>query len=132
VTCGAGLTPIWRCSTGTGLSWPARPLPERLIAADPDAFFDFHVRTLGLGRAVDRYPAALMAGYRALLDDASIVQAICEDYRAGATVDRAHDEADRAGRRRIRCPVLALWSEHGALPRLYGDVLDVWRRGPMT
>jgi haloacetate dehalogenase len=107
------------------LAQPA-PLPERLIAADPDAFFDFHVRALGLGRAVDRYPAALMAGYRALLDDASIVQAICEDYRAGATVDRAHDEADR-GRRRIRCPVLALWSAHGALPRLYGDVLDVWR-----
>jgi haloacetate dehalogenase len=42
------------------LAQPA-PLPERLIAADPDAFFDFHVRALGLGRAVDRYPAALMA-----------------------------------------------------------------------
>jgi haloacetate dehalogenase len=107
------------------LAQPA-PLPERLIAADPDAFFDFHVRVLGLGRAVDRYPADLMAGYRALLDDASTVQAICEDYRAGATVDRAHDDADR-GRRRIECPVLALWSARGALPRLYGDVLDVWR-----
>jgi haloacetate dehalogenase len=107
------------------LAQPA-PLPERLIAADPDAFFDFHVRVLGLGRAADRYPPDLMAGYRALLDDASTVQAICEDYRAGATVDRAHDDADR-GHRRIECPLLALWSARGALPRLYGDVLDVWR-----
>jgi haloacetate dehalogenase len=107
------------------LAQPA-PLPERLIAADPDAFFDFHVRALGLGRAPDRYPPELMAGYRALLDDASTVQAICEDYRAGATVDREHDEAD-LGVRKIDCPLLALWSATGALPRFYGDVLDVWR-----
>jgi haloacetate dehalogenase len=107
------------------LAQPA-PLPERLIGADPDAFFDFHVRALGLGRAPDRYPAELMAGYRALLDDAGTVQAICEDYRAGATIDRQHDDADR-GVRKIGCPLLALWSADGALPRFYGDVLDVWR-----
>ena len=107
------------------LAQPA-PLPERLIAADPDAFFDLHVRALGLGRAPDRYPADLLAAYRALLDDASTVEAICEDYRAGAGVDRDHDDADR-GRRRVECPLLALWSAPGALPRFYGDVLDVWR-----
>ncbi|MGK5683991.1 alpha/beta fold hydrolase [Actinoplanes sp. URMC 104] len=107
------------------LAQPA-PLPERLIAADPAAFFDFHVRALGLGRAPHRYPPELMAGYRALLDDPSTVRAICEDYRAGATVDRRHDDADR-GVRRIGCPLLAVWSADGALPRFYGDVLDVWR-----
>jgi haloacetate dehalogenase len=107
------------------LAQPA-PLPERLIGADPGAFFDLHVRALGLGRAPGRYPADLMTAYRALLDDAGTVQAICEDYRAGAGVDREHDDADR-GRRRIECPLLALWSARGALPRFYGDVLDVWR-----
>jgi haloacetate dehalogenase len=107
------------------LAQPA-PLPERLIAADPDAFFDFHVRALGLGRAPDRYPPELMAAYRDLLDDPGTVEAICEDYRAGAGIDRDHDDADR-GRRSITCPLLALWSARGALPRFYGDVLDVWR-----
>ena len=107
------------------LAQPA-PLPERLIAADPDAFFDLHVRALGLGRAPGRYPVDLVAAYRALLDDPGTVQAICEDYRAGAGVDRDHDDADR-GRRRVECPLLALWSARGALPRFYGDVLDVWR-----
>jgi haloacetate dehalogenase len=107
------------------LAQPA-PLPERLIAADPDAFFDLHVRALGLGGEPDRYPADLMAAYRRLLDDPSTVAAICEDYRAGASLDRDHDDAD-LGTRRIECPLLALWSERGALPRLYGDVLEVWR-----
>jgi len=107
------------------LAQPA-PLPERLIGADPDAFFDLHVRALGLGRAPDRYPPDLMAAYRDLLDDAGTVQAICEDYRAGAGVDRDDDDADR-GKRYIECPLLVLWSARGALPRFYGDVLDVWR-----
>ena len=107
------------------LAQPA-PLPERLIAGDADAFFDHHLRALGLGRAPDRYPPELMAGYRALLDDPGTVEAICEDYRAGAGPDRTHDDADR-GRRWIECPLLALWSARGALPRFYGDVLDVWR-----
>ena len=101
------------------------PLPERLIGAAPDAFFDYHLRMIGLGRVRDRYPAEVLAAYRAQLDDASAVEAICEDYRAGATVDRQLDEADRG--RMIECPVLALWGRQGALEVFYGDVLDVWR-----
>lgn len=107
------------------LAQPA-PLPERLIGAAPGVFFDDHVRRLGLGVAPGRYPVPLMEAYRRLLDDPSVVEAICEDYRAGAGVDREHDAADR-GRRLIECPLLVLWSARGALPRFYGDVLDVWR-----
>lgn len=108
------------------LAQPA-PLPEAMIAGDPDAFFDVHVRgQLGLGRAPGRYPADLMAAYRGVLDDPGTVEAICEDYRAGAGIDREHDDADR-GVRFVECPLLALWSARGALPRFYGDVLDVWR-----
>ncbi len=107
------------------LAQPA-PLPERLINADPGAFFDHHVRALGIGKTPDRYPEALVSAYRELLDDPSTVEAICEDYRAGATLDRMHDDAD-LGTRRIQCPLLLLWSSRGALPRLYGDVLEVWR-----
>jgi len=49
---------------------------------------------------------------------------ICEDYRAGATFDLELDEADR-GRRRIACPLLALWGERGPLGAT--DVLGTWR-----
>jgi haloacetate dehalogenase len=108
------------------LAQPA-PLPERMIGADPDAFFDLHVRRLGLGRAPGRYPHSSMAAYRRQLDDPQVVEAICEDYRAGAAVDREHDDADRHQGRRIGCPLLVMWSSRGALPRLYADVLEVWR-----
>jgi haloacetate dehalogenase len=109
------------------LALPA-PLPERLIAGDPDAFFDLHVRDqLGMGEDPDRYPPAVVDSYRRSLHDAGAVEAMCEDYRAGATVDVEHDEIDREAGRRIECPVLVLWAARGGLPRFYPDVLDVWR-----
>lgn len=108
------------------LAQPA-PLPERLIGGDPDAFFEFHVRRMGIGDGGGRYPATVVDAYRALLRDPGAVQAMCEDYRAGATIDRELDDADRAAGRQIDCPVLALWGRRGALERFYGDVLAVWR-----
>jgi haloacetate dehalogenase len=106
------------------LAQPA-PLPERLIGGDPEAFFDHHLRLIGLGSDGERYPEPVMAAYRRQIQDAGAVQAICEDYRAGATIDRQLDEADRG--RQIECPVLCLWAARGALPLLYGDVLGIWR-----
>jgi haloacetate dehalogenase len=98
------------------LAQPA-PFPERLIGHDPDAFYFRGDRAIF-------HPEALAAYLQAVHDPATI-HAMCEDYRAGATFDYALDEADR-GRRRIACPVLALWGVHGALPHWY-DVLAVWR-----
>lgn len=106
------------------LAQPA-PLPERLIAGDPDAYFEHHLRRIGLGGDPARYPDSVLDVYRAQLRDPQILQAICEDYRAGAGLDRAHDEADRG--RPIQCPVLALWGTRGALERFYGHVLECWR-----
>jgi haloacetate dehalogenase len=103
------------------LAQPA-PMPERLISADPDAFWLWARR---IGITAD-YPADVVAAYRAQLDDPDIVAAMCEDYRAGATIDRAHDDADR-GQRTIQCPTLALWGGAGALPIFYDDPLELWR-----
>ncbi len=108
------------------LAQPA-PLPERLILGDPEAWFAFHVRRMGIGGDPDRYPAEVVAAYREQLLDPGAVQAMCEDYRAGATIDRELDEADRAEGRQIGCPTLALWGTRGALPVFYDDVLAVWR-----
>lgn len=104
------------------LAQPA-PLPERLILAAADDFVDEHLGRIGLGVSPGRYPAEVMAVYREQLRDPATLQAICEDYRAGAGIDIEHDEAGGP----ITCPVLALWGARGVLPVFYGDVLEVWR-----
>jgi haloacetate dehalogenase len=94
------------------------PLPERLLGADPDAYY-FPNRTLPW-----LAPEAL-ADYLRCVRDPATIHAMCEDYRAGATYDFRLDEADR-GRRRIACPLLALWGRQGRLDGWY-DVLAIWR-----
>ncbi len=96
------------------------PVPERLIAADPEFFF----LDAQFGGVLRTFPAA--AEYARSVHDPRVVHAICEDYRAGAGYDRELDEQDRAAGRRISCPVQVLWGERGALPGWY-DVLAVWR-----
>jgi haloacetate dehalogenase len=93
------------------------PLPERLIGADPDAFY--------LRRGRDLFDRQALEDYRACFRDPATIHAMCEDYRAGATIDFALDEADR-NRRKITCPLHVLWGKRGALPDWY-DVLEVWR-----
>jgi haloacetate dehalogenase len=106
------------------LAQPA-PLPERLILGDPDGFW-IAAERIGMKTGDHRYPAAVTTAYRAQLDDPGFVTAMCEDYRAGATIDREHDDADH-GTRTIACPVRSLWAGAGALPRFYDDPLEPWR-----
>lgn len=104
------------------------PLPERLLAAAPDAIVDNALGGWGTPAAV--FPASVRAAYVEALSDPRHIHAICEEYRAAAGIDREHDAADRAIGRRIACPVLVLWSAHGALARWYeavGGPLAIWR-----
>ena len=64
------------------------------------------------------------------LRDPAHIHAICEEYRAAATLDRAHAQADRREGRRIVCPLLVLWSAHGALATWYAEAagpLALWQ-----
>lgn len=109
------------------LAQPA-PLPERLIAAAPDAVVDDALG--GWGSPAQAFSPAVRMAYVDALRDPEHVHAICEEYRAAATLDRAHDRADREAGRRIACPVLALWSGRGALNSWYaeaGGPLGLWR-----
>jgi haloacetate dehalogenase len=65
--------------------------------------------------------------YRNAIRDPATVHAMCEDYRAGLGIDRAHDDADRAAGRRVACPTLVLWALRDDLEYLYGDPLAIWR-----
>jgi haloacetate dehalogenase len=52
------------------------------------------------------------------------IHAMCEDYRAGASIDLKHDEADL--NKKIACPLLTLWGLKGPMGRIY-DVLSIWK-----
>ena len=56
-----------------------------------------------------------------------VVRSMLEDYRAGLSIDRAHEEADRAAHRRITAPLRVLWSLQDDLEDMYGNPLDIWR-----
>lgn len=58
--------------------------------------------------------------------DLRTIHAMCEDYRASASVDLAIDQADIRAGKKIQCPLLTLWAAKGAMGRLY-DVLAIWR-----
>jgi haloacetate dehalogenase len=58
--------------------------------------------------------------------DPAVVHGMCEDYRAGLRIDRAHEEADRAAGRKIRCPMLLLASTGDDLD-IHGDPEAIWQ-----
>jgi haloacetate dehalogenase len=103
------------------LAAPA-PIPERLIAGDPDAFVDHLLDTWADDPSA--IPKEVRLACRAQFRDPARVHAICEQYRAAATHDVDHDEAARE--RGIAAPVLALWSDSGPVASWY-DPLELWR-----
>jgi haloacetate dehalogenase len=62
---------------------------------------------------------------RTMTNPASI-HAMCEDYRASASIDLGYDEADAKAGKKIQCPLLTLWAATGAMGKLY-DVLKIWK-----
>lgn len=98
------------------------PLPERLIEADPEYFLRTHIA--GQIKTPDAVDPAVFQEYLRCYRDPATRHAICEDYRAAATIDLEHDAADAD--RQVTAPLLALWGAKGTVGLLY-DVLETWR-----
>ncbi|WP_210529926.1 alpha/beta fold hydrolase [Rubellimicrobium arenae] len=96
------------------------PLPETMIAADPDGFW----RTKCGERGLDIFDSRALDAYLEAFRDPAVIAASCEDYRAAATIDLRHDDED--GGRKVTQPLLALWGEFGVVERCF-DVLALWR-----
>ena len=96
------------------------PFPETLIGNNAE----FYLNSL-LGRLKpEAITPEAFAEYLRCFRDPATIHATCEDYRAAASIDLAHDDADMD--RKITCPVLALWAGKGAMHKMY-DVLATWR-----
>ncbi len=96
------------------------PYPETLIGNSVELVLNRSFRAL-MPTAVT--PEAY-AEYLRCFRNADTIHATCEDYRAAASIDLEHDEADLT--RKVACPLLALWGERGPMHRMF-DMLSVWR-----
>lgn len=100
-------------------------LPERLLAADPDAFINVALGKMTASRAV--IERAAMEAYRAAFRRPSVRLAMIEDYRAALDEDLAIDEADFAAGRKLSCPVLVLWPDVDHADNRPTPI-EIWRR----
>ena len=105
------------------LAQPA-PMPERLIGADPAFYLDYTLASWTRCKTLAPFADGALEAYRAAF--APRVAAFCADYRAGATTDRAADEADLAAGRSIAAPALLIAGEHG-FPAATGDPAARWQ-----
>ena len=96
--------------------------PETLIGADPAYYLE---KLFGRwGRTAGAIGPEARAEYLRCFQDPAMIHASCEDYRAAASIDLVHDDADIAAR--LDCPLLVLWGKRAAMHGLY-DMLECWR-----
>lgn len=98
------------------------PLPERMIEADPEFWLRSEITAWSQGNTAAFAEEAMEEYVRCFAKDGG-VHATCEDYRASATIDLAHDQADDG--KKLPVPVQAIWGAKGLVGRTY-DVVDVW------
>ena len=92
-------------------------IPERVINADPDSWYQGDPARMGEENHAE---------WREATRKPEVVRAMLEDYRAGLTIDREHELADRAAGIALRCPTLVLWS---ARDDLEDCMVTRWRSG---
>src|SRR5688572_5192906 len=97
------------------------PLPERMIGG---MRAEYLLRRIGRGQVgLKVFPNAVVREYVRCFD-ARGVHATCEDYRAAASIDLAHDKKDL--RTKLKMPVLALWAKQSPVGTQF-DCLADWR-----
>lgn len=98
------------------------PFPEKLINFDPEYFLRHHIK--GQLKIEGALKENVFQEYLRSYRNPETIHAICEDYRAAATIDLADDKADAD--KRIEAPLHLLWGARGTVGKLY-DVVQTWR-----
>ena len=100
------------------------PIPETLIGANPEFWLRNHMgRHAGTGIFDPRCWADYLAG----AGDPDSMHAMCEDYRAAASIDLVHDRADRAAGKKLTMPMRVLWGDHGLVAKCFSPI-DDWKK----
>jgi haloacetate dehalogenase len=100
------------------------PLPERMIKGCASEYLHTKLGRWGASGLSHLEPEAL-AEYERCFTPAAI-HAMCEDYRASASIDLEHDRASRAAGRRVDCDLHVLWGARGIVNRHFRP-LELWQ-----
>jgi len=100
------------------------PLPETMIGHDPEFFLRKHVNGQLADADAGHVSEDVFNEYLRCYQKPETIAAVCEDYRAAATIDLEHDATD--SNERVTAPLLALWGGKGTVGALY-DVVNTWR-----
>lgn len=100
------------------------PMPEQFIERDVRQYLGWVMRWQAPGQS-PFVPLALDE-YARCLSQPGAAHALCEDYRAAATIDLEHDRADRLAGKRLPMPLHVLWGARGIIERCF-DPLALWR-----
>ena len=117
---GIDLAPHWRW-----LAAPA-PEPETRIGADADIWLRDTLLAWTKNGDPNVFGGKALAQYHTAFTVPERIAAACEDYRAGATLDRRADEADLAAGRRITVPTCVVWGAGGFPAKTGLSPLDAW------
>jgi len=99
------------------------PVPETMIGTNPEYWLKNHMgRHAGTGIFTPERWAEYLAG----ASNPESLHAMCEDYRAAATIDLVHDRADRAAGLQLKMPIKVLWGEHGLVNKCFKPIED-WK-----
>ncbi|MCX7898984.1 MAG: alpha/beta hydrolase [Methylocystis sp.] len=103
------------------------PRPEELIALDPVGFLDDALKSSTRAKSLEIFEPAALAAYREAFNDPARIHAACEDFRAGATLDKEHLAADKAAGRKLLTPTLIVTGEL-TFPSTGPSLIDAWRQ----
>ena len=98
------------------------PLPEQIISKDPEAFWK--LKCFNQTRGDNPFSKEALAEYLDAFKQSDTIHSSCEDYRAAASIDIEHDNADQE--KKLSMPILALWAKSGVIETCF-DALKLWR-----
>jgi haloacetate dehalogenase len=101
------------------------PMPERMMGADPDWFIEKKLAKTQQGLSF--FGKEALDEYKRCFRNPQTIHAICEDYRACATVDLDMDTKDFEAGNKITCPALILWGATGGVGRNQKSE-EIWPR----
>lgn len=102
------------------------PKPEELIGLDPTGFLDDALKSSTKGNSLDVFDNNALSAYRQAFNDPARIHAFCEDFRAGATIDREQLLADKAAGKKLVVPTLIVASEK-TFPASGPSLIAAWR-----